>query len=43
MMVSAPQRAAIYASLTLPSRKEIVKRARVCAAILLDGCRGRSS
>jgi len=43
MMVSAPQRAAIYASLTLPSREEIEKRAQVCAAILLDGCRGPSS
>ncbi|SFH80873.1 TetR/AcrR family transcriptional regulator [Bradyrhizobium sp. Gha] len=42
MMVSAPQRAAIYAQLTLPSRKEIERRARVCAAILLDGCRGPS-
>lgn len=40
MMVSAPQRAAIYAQLTLPSRKEIARRARICAAILLDGCRG---
>jgi len=43
MMVSAPQRAAIYASLTLPSREEIERRAQVCAAILLDGCRGPSS
>jgi hypothetical protein len=41
MMVSAPQRAAIYANLTLPSREEIEMRARVCAAILLDGCRER--
>lgn len=41
MMVSAPQRAAIYARATLPSREEIEKRARVCAAILLDGCRER--
>jgi len=43
MMVSAPQRAAIYASRTLPSRKEIERRARTCAAILLDGCRGPSA
>jgi AcrR family transcriptional regulator len=39
MMVSAPQRAAIYASLTLPSREEIERRAQACADLFLNGCR----
>jgi AcrR family transcriptional regulator len=39
MVASAPQRAAIYGSVPLPSRKQIERRVRVAAAIFLDGCR----
>lgn len=43
MAVSAPQRAAIYGGLALPSRKEIELRVRTAAAIFLDGCRVASA
>jgi AcrR family transcriptional regulator len=39
MVASAPQRAAIYGGLPLPSRAKIQKRVRACAALFLDGCR----
>jgi AcrR family transcriptional regulator len=39
MMASAPQRAAIYGGLPLPSRNEIERRVRACAALFLNGCR----
>lgn len=38
MVASAPQRAAIYGGLPLPSREEIERRARSCAALFLYGC-----
>jgi AcrR family transcriptional regulator len=39
MAVSAPQRAAIYGGMPLPSPKEIERRVRTAAAFFLDGCR----
>ncbi|WP_346732602.1 TetR/AcrR family transcriptional regulator [Bradyrhizobium sp. 186] len=39
MVASAPQRAAIYGGLALPSRKDLERRTRTCAALFLDGCR----
>lgn len=42
MVASAPQRAAIYSGIALPSRKEIERRVRICAALFLDGCRATS-
>ena len=39
MIASAPQRAAIYGGVPLPSRSEIERRVRTCAALFLDGCR----
>ncbi|MBP1098275.1 TetR/AcrR family transcriptional regulator [Bradyrhizobium diazoefficiens] len=39
MVASAPQRAAIYGGLALPSRKDIERRVKTCAALFLDGCR----
>lgn len=38
MIASAPQRAAIYGGLPLPSRGEVEARVRTCAAIFLRGC-----
>jgi len=43
MVASAPQRAAIYGRMPLPSRKDIERRARTCAALFLHGCRARST
>ncbi|MBR0954115.1 TetR/AcrR family transcriptional regulator [Bradyrhizobium canariense] len=43
MIASAPQRAAIYGGLPLLSRKDIERRAKSCAALFLDGCRGTST
>lgn len=43
MVASAPQRAAIYGGMPLPSRKQIERRVRRCAALFLDGCRGASA
>lgn len=43
MIASAPQRAAIYGGLPLPSRKDIERRAKTCAALFLDGCRRTST
>ncbi|WGD53342.1 TetR/AcrR family transcriptional regulator [Bradyrhizobium sp. CB1650] len=39
MIASAPQRAAIFGSVPLPSRKQIERRVSICAALFLDGCR----
>lgn len=38
MLISAPQRAALYGGMPLPSRQQIEARARRCAAIFLRGC-----
>ena len=38
MVASAPQRAAIYGGLPLPSRRQIEKRVQTCAALFLRGC-----
>lgn len=38
MMVSSPQRAAIYGGVPLPSRPQLEARARSCAALFLRGC-----
>jgi AcrR family transcriptional regulator len=40
MVASAPQRAAIYGGVPLPSRTEIEARVRTCARLFLHGCRG---
>ncbi|WP_431206266.1 TetR/AcrR family transcriptional regulator [Bradyrhizobium betae] len=42
MVASAPQRAAIYGGIPLPSRKQIERRVRICAALFLHGCRANS-
>lgn len=42
MVASAPQRAAIYGGIPLPSRKQIERRVHICAALFLDGCRANS-
>jgi AcrR family transcriptional regulator len=39
MVASAPQRAAIYGGVPLPSRAAIERRVRTCARLFLDGCR----
>ena len=38
MLASAPQRAAIFGGLPLPSRAQIKARARSCATLFLRGC-----
>jgi AcrR family transcriptional regulator len=38
MLAAAPQRAAIYGGVPLPSRAEVEARARRCAALFLRGC-----
>jgi AcrR family transcriptional regulator len=40
MVASAPQRAAIYGGVPLPSHSEIERRVRTCARLFLRGCRG---
>lgn len=42
MVASAPQRAAVYGGIPLPSRKQIERRVQICAALFLDGCRAKS-
>jgi AcrR family transcriptional regulator len=37
MLISAPQRAALFGGLPLPSRRELEKRVRICAALFLRG------
>jgi AcrR family transcriptional regulator len=39
MVASAPQRAALFGGVPLPSRGEIEQRVRRCAALFLRGCR----
>lgn len=39
MIVSAPQRATLYAGLPLPSRSQIDRRVRTCVTWFLNGCR----
>jgi AcrR family transcriptional regulator len=39
MVASAPQRAAIYGGVPLPSRPQIERRVKSCAALFLKGCR----
>jgi AcrR family transcriptional regulator len=39
MVASAPQRAAIYGDVPLPSRAAIERRVRTCARLFLNGCR----
>ncbi|WP_349629517.1 TetR/AcrR family transcriptional regulator [Bradyrhizobium manausense] len=43
MVASAPQRAAIYGGMPLPSRKQIERRVEICASLFLDGCRAGST
>lgn len=43
MVASAPQRAAIYGGLPLPSRKQIERRVQTCAVLFLGGCRVASA
>jgi AcrR family transcriptional regulator len=40
MVASAPQRAAIYGGVPLPSRPQIKARARTCVTLFLHGCEG---
>ncbi|MEK9279283.1 MULTISPECIES: TetR/AcrR family transcriptional regulator [unclassified Bradyrhizobium] len=42
MVASAPQRAAIYGGIALPSRKQIERRVHSCATLFLNGCRAAS-
>jgi AcrR family transcriptional regulator len=39
MVASAPQRAAIYGNVPLPSRSQIEQRVKLCASLFLKGCR----
>jgi AcrR family transcriptional regulator len=41
MVASAPRRAAIFGGVPLPSRSQIEKRARSCAALFLRGCQAK--
>ncbi|WP_213771955.1 TetR/AcrR family transcriptional regulator [Bradyrhizobium sp. dw_78] len=43
MVASAPQRAALFGGLPLPSRPEIERRVRTCAALFLRGCRAEGA
>jgi AcrR family transcriptional regulator len=43
MMTSAPQRAAIYAGVPVPSRSKLEARARTCAALFLRGCQANGA
>jgi hypothetical protein len=38
MVASAPQRAAIYGGVKLPSRAQIKARVRTCVKLFLRGC-----
>jgi len=40
MVASAPQRAAIYGGVPLPSRSQIERRVKTCVSLFLRGCRG---
>jgi AcrR family transcriptional regulator len=39
MVASAPQRAAIYGGVPLPTRSQIERRVKFCTALFLKGCR----
>jgi AcrR family transcriptional regulator len=41
MVASAPQRAAIFCGVPLPSRPQIERRVRFCTALFLKGCSAR--
>ncbi len=41
MVASAPQRAAIFGGLPLPSRSQVQARVRTCARLFLRGCQAR--
>jgi AcrR family transcriptional regulator len=41
MVASAPQRAAIFGGVPLPSRPQIERRVRFCTALFLKGCSAR--
>jgi hypothetical protein len=41
MVASAPQRAALFGGLPIPSKREIEARVRRCAALFLRGCQVR--
>jgi AcrR family transcriptional regulator len=41
MVVSAPQRANLYAGMPLPSRRQIERRVQSCVTLFLNGCRVR--
>ena len=41
MVASAPQRAAIYGGVKLPSRAQIRARVRRCVALFLRGCEAK--
>ena len=43
MVASAPQRAAMFGGVPLPSRAEIEARVRTCAALFLRGCQARAA
>jgi AcrR family transcriptional regulator len=43
MVTSAPQRAAIYGGVPVPSRSKLEARARTCAALFLRGCQARGA
>jgi AcrR family transcriptional regulator len=43
MVASAPQRAAIFGGLPLPSRSQMQARVRTCARLFLRGCQARRS
>jgi AcrR family transcriptional regulator len=42
MVSSAPQRAAMFGGVPLPSRSQIEARVRTCAALFLHGCEARA-
>src|SRR5436190_6547891 len=43
MVASAPQRAAIYGGVKLPSRTQISARVKRCVALFLRGCEGKGN
>jgi AcrR family transcriptional regulator len=43
MVVSAPQRADLYAGMPIPSRRQIERRVQSCVALFLNGCRTRQT
>lgn len=43
MVVSAPQRANLYAGMPLPSRRQIERRVQYCVTLFLNGCRANQT